>query len=178
MKPSTQLWIRQLSKRYISKFEKSQSSDQLFECAAFFMEELYSSVAECVSYFNHILKIYEPELQMSLLPMSHPRQGLIVLRGGDKLVILPTGCHINLRFERSSVQKVGKSDGPARHSLTFIPEKTPLGVTHWTCVEDSSWVNPELVIQRYIGVFFVHGHPGANLGAPQPRLVAVSQLRA
>lgn len=153
MKHSDVLWVRNLARRSCGQpGSKSLPTQIITQAANIFLDELCALMSEYSSYFNELVQESHPQNCFRVFKLSHPRPGLMLLRGKDKLVISGEGTRI-----RARVVQVHAYQERSLDVIDFDAFVTPNEEVMWVCTQDSQRVSPELVAKEYLGPFLAHG---------------------
>jgi hypothetical protein len=153
MKKSEKLWIQNLARVSLGKtLSQSHSHQVIHFSVSVFLEELCNLMMKYSYYFNELIGDSKPEECIQIFQTSQPRPGLIILKGGDKMIISLAGKIIRVRTVQVHV-----SSERNYQSYDFEPKQNEQFGVFWRCVNDGQLVNPELVAQNYLSSFLVSG---------------------
>ncbi|APJ04030.1 hypothetical protein [Silvanigrella aquatica] len=153
MKQSEKLWIQNLARINLGKaLSPSHAHQMIHFSVSVFLEELCNLLMKYVQYFNELIEATKPNDILHIFQTSQPRPGLIILKGGDKMIVSLEGKTVRVR----TVQ-VHLSSERNYQSYDFEPRQNDHHSVFWRCVNDGQLVNPELVAQNYLSSFLVSG---------------------
>lgn len=153
MKQSEKLWIQNLARVSLGKtLGHSHAHQMIYFSVSVFLDELCNLMLGYSSYFNELIGEAKPEERIRVFQTSQPRPGLIILKGGDKMIISLSGKIIRVRTVQVHV-----SSERNYQSFDFEPKQNEQSGVFWRCINDGQLVNPELVAQNYLSSFLVSG---------------------
>lgn len=153
MKQSEKLWIENLARVSLGKTLSQSINNQMIGFSVYvFLEELCNLMMNYSNHFNEIIGDTKSEESIRVLQISQPRPGLIVLKGGDKMIISLVGKVIRVRTVQVHVDTERNFQ-----SFDFEIKQNEQHGIFWRCVNDGQLVNPELVAQNYLSSFLVSG---------------------
>ena len=153
MKQSEKLWIQNLARVSLGKSLSQSIHTQMISFSIqVFLEELCNLMMNYSYHFNEIIGDAKPDEVIRVLQISQPRPGLIILKGGDKMIISLVGKIIRVRTVQVHVDTERNFQ-----SFDFEPKQNEQLGIFWRCVNDGQLVNPELVAQNYLSSFLVCG---------------------
>lgn len=153
MKQSEKLWIQNLARVSFGKtVSHSHAHQVIYISVNVFLEELCNLMIKYALYFNELISETKPDESVRTFQTNHPRPGLIILKGGDKMIISLIGKIVRVR----TVQVHVNSERNYQSFEFEAKQNDQLGVI-WRCINDGQIVNPELVAQNYLSSFFVSG---------------------
>ncbi|KAB8033242.1 hypothetical protein [Fluviispira multicolorata] len=153
MKQSEKLWIQNLARVSLGKTLKASHAAQMIQqSVSVFFEELCSLMINYSNYFNELIAETKPQDCNRIFQTSQPRPGLIVLKGGDKMIISLEGKMIRVRTVQVHINCERNFQ-----SYDFEPKQNEVGAVVWNCINDGQIVNPQLVAEHYLTSFLVSG---------------------
>ena len=156
MKHADITWIQSLARKVTGKKIPDPSTPQAVQQAAqFFLDELCALMADYSSYFNDLIKNERPEACFRVFKLGHPRPGLMLLRGKDKLVISHEGARIRIRIVH--IQAFNERAIDVTDFDAHISNEDEI---IWLSNENKARVTPEIVAKDHLGRFLVHGAAG------------------
>ena len=160
MKPSDIIWVQKLAQASINGFSKKQIPlQEIHQSIHFFLDELSTLMTEFCAYFNDLVMRENPAAVCNVFRIGTPRQGVMILRDKDKLVVGHEGARIRCR-----VVQVHAYKERLVASFEFEAALTPDNDLVWMCMFDNQKVTPELVVKLYLGTFLTWGCAGFERG--------------
>ena len=153
MRNSDVLWVRNLARRSCGQPPTKNIPTQVINQAVhIFLDELCALMTDYSNYFNELVQEAYPQNCFRVFKLSHPRPGLMLLRGKDKLVIAGEGTRIRARIVQVHAYQERSLD-----VIDFDAYITPDEDVVWMCSQDSQRVSPEMVAKHYLGAFLAFG---------------------
>jgi hypothetical protein len=153
MKQSEKIWIQNLARVSLGKTLSHAHRHQInYYSINGFLDELCYLIKKYVCYYNDLVSEAKPQEVLRILETAAPRSGLILLKGGDKMIVALSGKFVRVR----TVQMRLESERNFQ-CFDFELKQNEQSSLFWHCMNDGQLVNPELVVQNYLSFFLISG---------------------
>lgn len=153
MKPYDPKWIQGLVQKSLHPHMNSlPHPEEILAEVQRFLDETCEILTTITENYNELIGEKAPQQKSKIFKLSPPKNGLILIKSKDKLVVYSsaTAIHAKILHLQTYQEKI-------LQTFTFEVQVSNEGGLAWTCLEDYNRVNPSLVARDYLSGFLIKG---------------------